>query len=94
MPSSARARTPAAGQRGRVWCVGQASMSAASILSMGFAGIVGDVIGVREVFFLAGAITGIGFVIAVVGYRGRESATAVAAGSGSGAGAGAGAPAG
>ncbi len=82
------------GQRGRVMSVVQASMSAASILSMGFAGIVGDVIGVREVFFLAGAITGIGFVIAVVGYRGRESATAVAAGSGSGAGAGAGAPAG
>ena len=36
----------------------QAAMSAASVLSMGFAGIAGDAVGVREVLFVAGAITG------------------------------------
>jgi len=44
------------------------------VLSMGFAGIAGDVIGIREVFFAAGAITGLGFLVALVGYRGRGSA--------------------
>jgi DHA3 family macrolide efflux protein-like MFS transporter len=57
------------GERGRVMSVVQASMSAASVLSMGFAGIVGDAIGVREVFFVAGAITGVGYLVALVGYR-------------------------
>ena len=59
-------------ERGRVMSVVGASMSAASILSMGFAGIVGDAIGVREVFFLAGAIVGVGFLVAFTGYRRRE----------------------
>lgn len=82
------------GERGRVMSVVQASMSAASILSMGLAGIVGDAIGVREVFFLAGAITGLGFLVAFVGYRGRTAsagagATAEAAEAAAGAGAGA-----
>jgi MFS transporter, DHA3 family, macrolide efflux protein len=61
------------GERGRVMAVVQASMSAASVLSMGFAGIAGDVVGVREVFTMAAAITGLGFVVAAVGYRGAPS---------------------
>ena len=57
------------GERGRVMSVAQASMSAASVLSMGFAGIAGDAIGVREVLFAGGAITAAGCLVAVVGYR-------------------------
>ncbi len=57
------------GERGRVMSVFQAAMSGASVLSMGFAGILGDAIGIREVFLVAGAITAIGFVVAVVGFR-------------------------
>jgi MFS family permease len=60
------------GERGRVMSVVQAAMSAAGILSMGFAGIVGDAIGVREVLLAAGAIVGAGFLVALVGYRGRD----------------------
>jgi DHA3 family macrolide efflux protein-like MFS transporter len=67
------------GERGRVMSVVQASMSAAGVLSMGFAGIVGDAIGVREVLFIAGAITGVGFLVALVGYRQRDPAGAEAA---------------
>jgi MFS family permease len=68
------------GERGRVMSVVQASMSAASVLSMGFAGIVGDAIGIREVMFAAGGITGIGFLVALVGYRRRDGTrSAVAA---------------
>ncbi|HEY3164353.1 MAG TPA: MFS transporter, partial [Candidatus Limnocylindrales bacterium] len=58
------------GERGRVMSVLQAAMSAASILSMGFAGLVGDAVGIREVFFIAAAITGVGCIVSVVGYRG------------------------
>ena len=64
------------GERGRVMSVLQAAMSAASVLSMGFAGIAGDVIGIREVFFAAGAITGLGFLVALVGFRRRDGAEA------------------
>jgi DHA3 family macrolide efflux protein-like MFS transporter len=60
------------GERGRVMSVVQAAMSAAGILSMGFAGIVGDAIGVREVLLAAGAIVGAGFLVALVGYRRRD----------------------
>jgi MFS transporter, DHA3 family, macrolide efflux protein len=60
-------------ERGRVMSVLQAAMSAASVLSMGFAGIAGDAFGVREVFFAAGAITGIGCVVSIVGFRRRPS---------------------
>jgi len=68
------------GERGRVMSVVQAAMSAASVLSMGFAGIVGDAIGIREVMFAAGGITGIGFLVALVGYRRHDGArSAVAA---------------
>ncbi|MEA2544757.1 MAG: hypothetical protein QOI09_30, partial [Chloroflexota bacterium] len=58
---------------GRVMAVLQAAMSATSVLSMGFAGIAGDAIGIREVFFVAGAIVAGGFALAVIGYRGRAA---------------------
>jgi MFS family permease len=61
------------GERGRVMAFLQAAMSATSVLSMGFAGIAGDAIGIREVFFVAGAIVAAGFVVAVLGYRGRPA---------------------
>jgi len=60
-------------ERGRVMSVVQAAMSAASVLSMGFAGIAGDAFGVREVFFAAGAITAVGCVVSIVGFRRRTS---------------------
>ena len=59
-------------ERGRIMSVLNASMSAASVLSMAFAGIAGEVVGVRNVFFLAGAICGVGAVISVVGFRGTH----------------------
>ena len=71
------------GERGRVMAVVQASMSAASILSMGFAGIAGDAIGVREVFFVAGGIVGLGFLVALLGYRRREAPAPAGAAAGS-----------
>jgi MFS family permease len=71
-------QSTADGERGRVMSVVQASMSAASVLSMGFAGVLGDAIGVREVFFAAGAITGVGFLVAFVGYRRGGQANAAA----------------
>lgn len=58
-------------ERGRVMSVLQAGMSAAGILSMGFAGVLGDVVGVRQVMFAAGGIVAVGFAIALVGYRRR-----------------------
>ena len=61
-------------ERGRVMAVLQAVMSAASVLSMGLAGIAGDAIGVRAVFFAAGAICAVGFVVALVGFRSRGGA--------------------
>jgi MFS family permease len=65
--------TVADGERGRVMAVLQAVMSAASVLSMGLAGIAGDAIGVRAVFFAAGAICAVGFVVALVGFRSSRS---------------------
>lgn len=52
-------------------------MSATSVLSMAFAGIAGDLVGVRNVFFLAGAIVAIGAVISIVGYRGDRRTSPV-----------------
>lgn len=57
-------------ERGRVMSVLQAAMSAASVLSMAFAGIAGDIVGVRNVFLGAAAIVAVGGVVAIVGYRG------------------------
>lgn len=65
-------------ERGRVMSVLQAAMSAASVLSMAFAGIAGDIVGVRNVFLGAAAIVAVGGVVAIVGYRGtgrRAAAT-------------------
>jgi MFS family permease len=59
-------------ERGRIMSVLNAAMSAASVLSMAFAGIAGEVVGVRYVFFLAGAICFVGAVISLVGFRGTN----------------------
>jgi predicted MFS family arabinose efflux permease len=59
------------GERGRVMAVLQAVMSAAGVVSMAAAGIAGDALGVREVFFAAGALCGAGFLVALVGFRVR-----------------------
>ena len=58
--------------RGRVMATLQASMSGASIASMLFAGVFGDLLGVRTVFLLAGAIVTAGGVLALILYRGRR----------------------
>ena len=65
-------QTPDA-ERGRVMAVLQAAMSATSVLSMGFAGIAADAIGIREVFYVAGTIMAGGAVVALLGYRGRTA---------------------
>ncbi len=58
------------GARGRVMSTLQAAMSGASIGSMALAGAFGEVIGIREVFFVAAAIViGAGALSAVL-YRG------------------------
>jgi len=59
-------------ERGRIMSVLNAAMSAATVLSMAFAGIAGDVVGVRNVFFLAGAIVAVGAVISLIGFRGTQ----------------------
>ena len=59
-------------ERGRVMSVLNAAMSAATVLSMAFAGIAGEVVGVRNVFFLAGGIVAVGAVISLVGFRGTQ----------------------
>jgi MFS family permease len=63
-------------ERGRIMSVLQAAMSASSVLSMAFAGIAGDVVGVRNVFLIAGAIVTIGSVVAFFGYRGTTATVA------------------
>jgi len=56
--------------RGRVMGTLQASMSGAGIASMLFAGVFGDILGIRTVFLLSGAIVMAGGVLALVLYRG------------------------
>ncbi|MFI5292792.1 MAG: MFS transporter [Candidatus Limnocylindrales bacterium] len=56
--------------RGRVMAILQAAMSGASIASMALAGIFGELIGIRSVFFLAAIVCGLGGVVAVLRYRG------------------------
>ena len=58
--------------RGRVMSTVQASMSAASVASMALAGLFGDLIGIREVFFVAAAIVVGGGVLSAILYRGAE----------------------
>ncbi len=60
------------GERGRVMSVLQAGMSGASVLSMAFAGIAGDALGIRQVFVIAGAIAAVGCAVSVLGYRGMR----------------------
>ena len=55
--------------RGRVMATLQASMSGASVASMALAGAFGDVLGIREVFFVGAAIVIGGGVLAGVLYR-------------------------
>lgn len=61
--------------RGRVMATLQASMAGASVASMLFAGVFGDVLGVRTVFLLAGAIVTAGGILAGVLYRGMATAS-------------------
>jgi MFS family permease len=56
--------------RGRVMATGQAAMSGAAIASMLFAGVFGDVLGVRTVFLMAGSIVLAGGALALLLYRG------------------------
>jgi hypothetical protein len=49
-------------------------MSATGVVSMAFAGIAGDVVGVRNVFLGAGLIAGSGALVAIAGYRRRPAA--------------------
>lgn len=55
--------------RGRVMATLQASMAGASVTSMALAGAFGDVLGIREVFFVGAAIVIGGGVLAGVLYR-------------------------
>jgi MFS family permease len=59
-------------ERGRIMSVLNAAMSGTTVLSMAFAGIAGDVVGVRNVFFLAGAVVAVGAVISLIGFRGTH----------------------
>ena len=65
--------------RGRTMAVLQAAMSGSSVLSMAFAGIAGDAVGVRNVFFIAGAIVVAGGAFALLGYRARGAPDALSA---------------
>ena len=67
-------------ERGRIMSVLNAAMSGATVLSMAFAGIAGDVVGVRNVFFLAGAIVAVGAVISLIGFRGTQPRSVADAG--------------
>jgi MFS family permease len=56
--------------RGRVMSTLQASMSGASVASMALAGVFGDLLGIREVFFAAAVIVVGGGLVAAALYRG------------------------
>lgn len=56
--------------RGRVMATLQAAMSGAGIASMVFAGVFGDLVGVRTVFLLSGAVVLAGGALSLVLYRG------------------------
>jgi MFS family permease len=63
--------------RGRVLAAFQAATSTTTILSTAAAGILADVIGVREVVGLAGVVVGVGAVVAGVLYATDRSARRV-----------------
>ena len=56
--------------RGRIAATLHAVMAAASVTSMGLAGVFADVIGVRLVFVLAGVVVGIAAIAAALLFRG------------------------
>jgi MFS transporter, DHA3 family, macrolide efflux protein len=64
--------------RGRAMATLQAAMSGASVVSMALAGVFGDLVGVRNVFVLAGVVVFTGGVAAAVLYRGTGPATILA----------------
>ena len=63
--------------RGRAMATLQAAMSGASIASMALAGVFGDLVGVRMVFALAGAVVFAGGVAAALLYRSAGRVTIV-----------------
>ena len=65
--------------RGRVMATLQAAMSGASVASMALAGVFGDVLGIREVFFAAAAIVISGGLLSAVLYRSVGAPSPVAA---------------
>jgi len=65
--------------RGRVAGLLNAGITAASVLSMAFAGAAGQLIGVRSMFVLCGLVIGAGAVVAVVLYRRPRSSEAAPA---------------
>jgi MFS family permease len=65
------------GARGRVMATLQASMSGASVGSMALAGLFGDLLGIREVFLLGGAIVLVGGLLSALLYRGERGADAL-----------------
>jgi MFS family permease len=67
-------------ERGRIMSVLNAAMSGATVLSMAFAGIAGDLVGVRNVFFVGGAIMAVGAIISLIGFRGLTRRPATDAG--------------
>ena len=64
--------------RGRVMSTMQASMSGASVASMALAGAFGDLLGIREVFFVAAAIVIGGGIASALLYRGADRGAASA----------------
>ena len=60
------------GVRGRAMATLQAAMSGATVASMALAGIFGELVGVRTVFFLGAFVVGLGGLAAAVLYRGTE----------------------
>ena len=62
--------------RGRVAATLHAVMAAASVLSMGLAGVFGDIVGIRAVFVIAGVVVGLAAVGALIVFRGATAEAA------------------
>ena len=65
-------------KRGRAMATLQAAMSGASVASMALAGIFGQLVGVRTVFFLGALVVGSGGLAAAALYRGVRKSDAAA----------------
>jgi MFS family permease len=61
-------------QRGRVGATVHAVVSAASVVSMALAGLLGDVVGIRPGFYIAGVVVGLAALMAAVVFRGQGAA--------------------